>query len=78
MLGVAVSAEGAAAAPAQASAEAAGIAHSRATTEAVASKAAAVTLRPTSDRALDIPQLSHPEAEAKLKFRLSLASGWLR
>jgi hypothetical protein len=78
MVGVAVSSGGAAVAPAHASAEAADVAHSNASADAVVNRAAAVTFRLEGDRALGIPQFSHPEAEAKLKFCLSLASGWLR
>jgi hypothetical protein len=58
MLGVAVSAGGAALPPAHSSADAGGMAHSNAITEAVANRAAPVTFRPTfrleSFRALDM------------------------
>jgi len=54
MLGVAVSAEGAAVAPAHASADAVRVAHSSANTEAVANRAAAVTFRLESECALDM------------------------
>jgi hypothetical protein len=75
MLGVA-RLEGGATWPAQSCAAASGAPASNAINDAVASRAAAVVFFGSLDRTLVMTALWHFQAEANLKFRLSLASGW--
>jgi hypothetical protein len=74
MLGVARSAGGAAEPP-HSWAAARGVPASNAINDALASKAAVVALLWCLDPALVMTALWHSQAEANLKFRLSLASG---
>jgi hypothetical protein len=76
MLGVARSGGGAAC-PVQSWATASGASASKASSEAVASKAAALGVFRGLDRTRVMAALWHFQAEANLKFGLSLASGSL-